>query len=126
MNETQKKANTVLVVEDEVLLLDLSRMMLEASGYSVLSARDGVEALQLAANHVGPIDLLLTDLHMPRMGGCELVSEFKALFPNAKVLYMTGSSAWSCEDDLDIPAKYVLCKPVPMNEFLGRVSAALA
>jgi CheY-like chemotaxis protein len=94
MNDNEKRMATVLVVEDEDLLLSLNRMMLEASGYSVLTARDGVEALQLAKKYSGSIDLLLTDVRMPRMGGCELVDEFRSISPDSKVLYMTGSSVF--------------------------------
>jgi CheY-like chemotaxis protein len=123
--ENFKNRITVLAVEDEVLLLDLTRTLLEKCGYCVLSACDGVEALKTAKEHPGPIDLLLTDVRMPRMGGRELVEEFKKLFPLTKVLYMTGNSSACCVEEMQIPESSVLCKPIDIGEFFSKVGSVL-
>jgi CheY-like chemotaxis protein len=81
---------TVLLVEDEESVLSLARLVLEGAGYTVLSARDGLEALEVAGRHTGRIDLLLTDVVMPRLGGRELVERMTAKVPELKVLFLSG------------------------------------
>ena len=83
-------SETVLLVEDDEALRELGRVMLETYGYSVLLAADGAAALQLAQNHPEPIELLMTDVLMPRMGGIELAERLSKLRPNLEVLYTSG------------------------------------
>jgi two-component system cell cycle sensor histidine kinase/response regulator CckA len=83
-------AETILLVEDEDGVRALARHVLQMSGYMILEARDGGEALRLAQRHPGPIHLLLTDVVMPGIGG-RLVSErLAALKPGVKTLFMSG------------------------------------
>ena len=81
---------TVLVVEDEPMVRELIRRVLETCGYEVLEAMQGDEALRTAEAHSGPIHVLLTDVVMPRMGGRELVERFRLIRPDTKVLFMSG------------------------------------
>jgi CheY-like chemotaxis protein len=81
---------TVLVVEDESALRDTTREMLERNGYDVLTARDGEAALELSRGHPGVIDVLLTDVVMPKMQGTELADALRAQRPGVAVVYMTG------------------------------------
>jgi CheY-like chemotaxis protein len=81
---------TVLVVEDEWTVRNLTARVLERSGYSVLVASDGYEALRVAAAHEGPLHLLLTDLVMPRLGGIELARRLRDSRPEMAVLYSSG------------------------------------
>jgi two-component system CheB/CheR fusion protein len=83
-------SEVILVAEDEERLRQLARRFLEGRGYTALDAKDGVEALDLCQNHEGRIDLLLTDVVMPRMGGRELAERAAALRPEMKVLFMSG------------------------------------
>jgi len=83
-------SETILLVEDEQGVRDLVRDVLQARGYTILEARHGIEALAVARRHRGPIDLLLTDVVMPRMGGPELAECLAARQPGLKVLYMSG------------------------------------
>ena len=83
-------AETVLVVEDEEGIRELVRDLLEMSGYTVLAASNGKEALQLCQTHKGAIHLLVTDVVMPEMGGPELVKRLKVQFPETKVLFTSG------------------------------------
>jgi PAS domain S-box-containing protein len=83
-------SETVLLAEDEQPVRALTRRVLQGCGYTLLEAGDGVEALQVAAAHDGRIDLLLSDVVMPRMGGRELAERLKALHPVARVLFLSG------------------------------------
>ncbi|HEX6534023.1 MAG TPA: ATP-binding protein [Gemmatimonadaceae bacterium] len=81
---------TVLLVEDEDAVRRLARRILEEQGYAVLEARDGHDALAVVASHDGPLDLVLTDVVMPRMNGRALVEQLLAARPALRVLYMSG------------------------------------
>ncbi len=81
---------TVLLVEDATDVRLLARRILAASGYHVIDAANGGEALLLAERHEGPIDLLLTDVVMPHMSGKELADRLRASRPSIEVLYMSG------------------------------------
>ena len=78
------------MVEDEDSVRKLGRTILEASGYVVLDARNGREGLALCENHPGPIDLLVTDVVMPELGGCELAQGARKLRPGIKVIFLSG------------------------------------
>jgi PAS domain S-box-containing protein len=88
--EIGKGTETILVVEDAEPLRTLTKEFLTASGYTVLEAANGHEALRVARSYRGAIDLLLTDVVMPRMGGKSLVEQMKQLRPRTRVLYMSG------------------------------------
>jgi two-component system, cell cycle sensor histidine kinase and response regulator CckA len=83
-------SETVLVVEDEVAVRNLTRRVLEGYGYAVLTTENGHEALQAAQERQGPIHLLVTDVVMPKMGGRELVQRLAPGRPEMKVLYLSG------------------------------------
>jgi two-component system cell cycle sensor histidine kinase/response regulator CckA len=81
---------TVLLVEDDLTLRGVVSMILEERGYRVLPAANGREALQMSAEHKGPIDLILTDVVMPEMSGRQLVERLTPMRPAAKALYISG------------------------------------
>jgi PAS domain S-box-containing protein len=81
---------TILFVEDEEGVRELVRDYLTGSGYRVLDAPDGIQALEIAAAHRGPIQLLITDVVMPRVSGRELATRLTADRPDLKVLYISG------------------------------------
>ena len=79
---------TILLVEDEESVRTLARRTLEAMGYRVLEAGDGGEALEIARRHM--IDMLLTDVALPGMGGGEIAARIHEIHPAAKVLFTSG------------------------------------
>jgi two-component system, cell cycle sensor histidine kinase and response regulator CckA len=123
LNGTQR----ILVVEDEVEVRVLIREVLSQAGYEVIDAADGLHALTVAASVSGEIDLLLTDVIMPRLSGRELAKRFVKLRPETRVLYMSGYA-----DDklghhglLD-PDIELIQKPLTPDELLRRVRSLLA
>jgi CheY-like chemotaxis protein len=83
-------AETILLVEDEAAVRTLAKKILTIKGYRVLEAADGAIALRVAAAHVGEIDLVLTDVAMPNLGGRGMVEELRELSPGMRVLFMSG------------------------------------
>lgn len=84
---------TLLLVEDEPSILRLSKDMLEAQGYQVLTAANPGAAIRLANEHHGDIYILITDVVMPEMNGRDLAQNILSLYPNIKVLFMSGYTA---------------------------------
>ncbi len=81
---------TILVVDDEDALREVTERMLTRSGYTVLTASSGAEAIELASSHDAPIDLLLTDVIMPKMQGPTVAIDVRMVRPDIRVLFMSG------------------------------------
>jgi CheY-like chemotaxis protein len=81
---------TILLVEDEESVRRLATRVLSRQGYSVVEARDGIEAMTLVGERGGTIDLVLTDIVMPALSGSELASKVRGLYPLLPVIYMSG------------------------------------
>ncbi|MCK6624105.1 MAG: response regulator [Anaerolineae bacterium] len=81
---------TILLVEDDEMVRHLVQRELQAEGYTVMEASSGDKALALVKQHEGEIDLLLTDVVMPYMSGRELAEQLKELYPQIKVLFISG------------------------------------
>ena len=86
----QARPATVLVVDDEEIIRSLMKRTLEEAGYEVLLARNGREALDSLARHRGAVDLVLSDLVMPIMGGRELANRLAAEYAGLPVVWMSG------------------------------------
>ncbi|HEY2018225.1 MAG TPA: response regulator [Bryobacteraceae bacterium] len=80
----------ILVAEDEVMIRNIIRHLLEAEGHEVLAAADGEEALTLSRQYTGTIDLLITDVVMPRVDGLSLIRQILEERPNLRILVMSG------------------------------------
>jgi len=84
---------TILLVEDEQAILEMTTMMLDMQGYTVLAANTVGEAFRLARGHANKIHLLITDVVMPEMNGRDLVKNLQSLYPSLKHLFMSGYTA---------------------------------
>jgi two-component system, cell cycle sensor histidine kinase and response regulator CckA len=111
---------TILIADDDHENRDFVAKILRRTGYHVLEAADGLEALELATRHPGPIDILVTDLRMPRMEGPELCRRMRAKSPATKFVIMSGYS------DLTLDSELVfLSKPFSVPDLLRSVRRAL-
>ncbi len=117
-------AGTILVVEDEESLRTLTRSILEHSGYTVLEASNGMEAVDIAGRHTGPIDLLLTDMVMPGMNGRAVAEKVTRLHPDVRIAYMSGYTGFTQREAASFNA-VMIAKPFTRNTLLQRVSEAL-
>lgn len=120
-------SETILVVEDEKLLESLLRRLLEQAGYRVLSAGSPRIALDVVSEIDEPIDLLLTDVVMPEMGGSQLSERLTKRFPSLRTLYMSGYPASAIEQRGLLPQGIsLLQKPFTNEELLARIEEILA
>ena len=93
VSSLKPSAETILLVEDEPAILTMTKNMLQRQGYTVLAAGSSGEALRLAQEQSGKIDLLITDVVMPEMNGRDLARTLHSLCPNIKRLFMSGHTA---------------------------------
>jgi two-component system, cell cycle sensor histidine kinase and response regulator CckA len=112
---------TILMVDDEDLLLTMGKTILSAFGYQVLTANSGAKALDLIAQAKSPIDLVITDLVMPQMSGRELIEQLQLRLPGVPILRSTGFVRPGAEsgDESYLP------KPFTSQELLRRVRRLL-
>jgi CheY-like chemotaxis protein len=119
-------SETILLVEDEELVRRMTRTALESCGYRVVEAREGAEALVVARRNQGELDLVLTDLVMPRMGGVELVDRLREEWPEIRVLFMSGYVRRAGGGSAALPAGAALLeKPFGPREVTRKVREAL-
>jgi two-component system cell cycle sensor histidine kinase/response regulator CckA len=116
---------TILLVEDEEPLRELTRGLLAATGYTVLSAGQPADAIEIARQYKGSIHLLLTDVVMPGMNGLTLAGKLAPARPDMKVVYMSGYTGFTHPELFDSCAT-VLFKPVARDTLLGKVHEVLA
>jgi signal transduction histidine kinase/CheY-like chemotaxis protein len=116
---------TVLLAEDEEAVRELACEFLRASGYHVIAAKDGIEALELAEQEKKTIDVLVTDVVMPRMRGTELAMRLKRANPDINVVYMSGYLEHNSDDSFLTNAE-LLQKPFSRESLLQKLYAVLA
>jgi len=117
------RGETILLAEDEAGVRKYTREILQRYGYIMLEACNGVEALSVARSHPGRINLLLTDIIMPAMGGVELTEKFNAEFPGIPVLFMSGYSDQIMRHWSNLTA--YIQKPFTLSDLLTQVRELL-
>ena len=121
-----EEGGTVLVVEDEEMLRNMAGTMLESFGFTVLKAKDGIEALDVFGKHQSEIKFVLTDLTMPRMNGWETLTELRKLKPNIPVILVSGYDlAHVMEGDHPELPQAFLAKPYNLKALRAAISQAL-
>ncbi|MCK5378806.1 MAG: response regulator [Acidobacteria bacterium] len=119
-------SETILVVEDEETVATLVTNVLEANGYTVLNAKDGLDALGIWELSDAPIDMVLTDVVMPNMGGVELIQELKEGGFVPKVLFMSGYTSLAPDRLARLDEKAALIeKPFSPKQLIERVREVL-
>jgi PAS domain S-box-containing protein len=117
---------TVLLVEDEPAVLGVAARVLRTLGLTVLEAQDGVEALEVMEAHPDPIDLLITDVVMPKLGGPELAERIQRSNPGTCVIFMSGySDNRSVREMMADQSVYFIQKPFTPSMLTGMVRRVL-
>lgn len=126
VDQSARGHETVLLVEDEEMVRGMTRTLLQKSGYRVLEARDGHDAVHVADSHNGAIHLLVTDVVMPGMNGRDLQQKLAQRRPEMRVLFMSGytDSALLRHGVLDAELT-ILLKPFQPEVFLSTVREVL-
>ena len=125
IRETITGRKTVLVVEDEREVRELACEFLKSAGYSVLTAEDGLEALDVANRFGKSISVVLTDIVMPKMRGPALARRLKSLLPHIKIVYMTGYLEQSAPDDDFLQDAFFLQKPFSRESVVSQIGESL-
>jgi hypothetical protein len=117
---------TVLVVEDDDALREVAHRILSDSGYHVMVASDGAAAIEMASAHSVHLDLLVTDVVMPKMMGRAVAERVKEIFPDIRILFMSGYAypVLTSQGVLD-PDVILIEKPFTATSLLDRVQSAL-
>lgn len=111
----------ILLVDDDKALLEFTRAALENANHTVSSFLNGLNAYK-ALKESASFDLLLTDIIMPGMDGLELADKAKALYPDLKIMFMTGFSGISADKTEN---QLVMSKPFHLKDLLNQVETAL-
>ena len=119
--DSDVRRETILLVEDEPAVRQLFSHALTRAGYRVYEARNGQEAIKVFDQHGDSVDLLLTDLRMPFMGGTELVRQLRTRRKTLKLLCISGYAGGS---DLEFSEDF-LAKPFSRDELLAKVREIL-
>jgi two-component system cell cycle sensor histidine kinase/response regulator CckA len=126
VHESLRGDETILLVEDARTVRKLVLRYLENHGYSVLAAESGVEALQIAAEHAGKIDLLVTDVVLPKIDGHELATQLAKTRPETRVIYMSGfSDDVLSRHGVDAADLTLIQKPFTQQQLLSEVRRVL-
>jgi PAS domain S-box-containing protein len=119
------RGEQLLMVDDEVGLLAMVKTTLETLGYRVLTAADGLEALKILEAAHDPIDLVITDWHMPLMSGAELIKKIHAAYPELRMVVVTGAGPIDEAETASLPVQGVLQKPYTTEGMLEAIRHGL-
>ena len=123
MPATEQK-ETILLVDDEQSVRTIVLKILRRAKYNVLEAENGEAALQIAANHPGKIDLVITDMYMPGLRGPEVVERLAPTRPGLRALFMSGYADQDARTGVPLGANF-LNKPFSGQELASAVEAVL-
>jgi CheY-like chemotaxis protein len=126
IDSSSEQEKTILLIDDEEIVINISELMLKRLGYRVLKAHSGYEGLQLFKENKSKIDLIISDLEMPKMNGKEVMDKLRKIDPQIKV--MLSSGALTDADEKTVMNKGFngfLKKPYSMNTLCEKMSEIL-
>ncbi len=117
---------TILLVEDEEMVRGLMSEVLEREGYKVLPCSHPKEAIETSQRYCGGIDLLLTDVVMPGMNGCDMASRIREIIPDVRVVFMSGYTEHALSRDGEIDPQFeYLQKPFTLRTLTRKLARVL-
>ena len=117
---------TVFLIDDDDMIADVSEMILKNSGYDVVSAKSGKEAIEIYKENHSKIDMVILDMILPDMGGGDTYDRLKEINPGVKVLLASGYDIdYQGRDIIERGCDGFIQKPFNMNELLEKVSGIL-
>lgn len=117
---------TILFVEDEALLVEMVQILLESNGYTVLTAKDGEEAVEAYRNHMQEIGLVISDMGLPKLTGMAEFEKLKEINPRVKIIFASGFFEPDIKATLEnAGAKGFLQKPYVIEEMLSKIRKTL-
>jgi len=117
--------NTILVVDDEEMVLDVAMQMLETLGYRVMAAKSGAEALRVYELNRAVIKLVILDVLMPGMNGSQVYTQLKDDDPDIKVLFLSGYGADQVPEEVTQGSEGFLQKPFNVQELAQKVGKVM-
>ena len=118
---------TILIIDDDAAVRHMVRRALERNGYHIIEARDGAEGMALCRS--AAIDLVITDLYMPRQDGIETIQQLRDEFPDTRIIAMSGGASVAAEGPLldaeMFGADLTLAKPFTMDRLSSAVHSLL-
>lgn len=119
-------SGTILLVEDEFSIRNFAKRALEGKGYTVIESESGYEALSLIENIQQPIDVVISDVIMPKLDGVEFVTKLREKMPNIKVIFISGYAEDSLNNNINTDNKTLfLAKPFTLKDLAAKVKKAL-
>ena len=124
--ESSRAEETVLLIDDDEMIADVSEMILKNSGYDVVSAKSGKEAIEVYKENHSRIDMVILDMILPDMGGGETYDRLKEINPGIKVLLASGYDIdYQGRDIMERGCDGFIQKPFNMNELLEKIRGIL-
>ena len=126
IGSSHEQAKTILLIDDEELVINISEMMLKKLGYRVLKAHSGYEGLQIFEENKSKIDLVISDLEMPKMNGKEVMDKLREIDPQIKVMLSSGALMDSDEEKvMNKGSSGFLKKPYNLNTLSEKMAEIL-
>ncbi|HUP81731.1 MAG TPA: response regulator [Pirellula sp.] len=122
---SSQDSGTILLTDDEPMVLDMTKRMLESIGYRVISAVDGLDAVRLFREYVQEIDLVILDLVTPNLNGWEAVQEIRKLHPSAPAILTTGCDRYLSHTFPDGIAPRIVRKPFVLEDLLEAIQEVI-
>ena len=124
--ELHRAKETVLLIDDDDMIVDVSEMILKKSGYDVVSAKSGKEAIEVYKENHNRIDMVILDMILPDMGGGDTYDRLKEINPEIKVLLASGyDKDYQGSDIMERGCDDFIQKPFNMNELLEKIKGVL-